>query len=613
MNKTIPEIVREAEEDYILGQTQIGEYVNFNLRDKIETIIAYLNSTHITGDKDSLGREKPFFNIVTAATNIWYRATDIDRKDVVIRPAKKEQTLAVFLATAKLQEWMNKTRFAIFLNEWGRILAQFGSAVVKFVEKDGELECKVIPWNRMIVDAIDFDALPRIEKIYKTPAQLKKMKEINQDEVESLLTALTTRKNTGKTNKDSFSGFVELYEVHGELSLENYKKAKGKEVLDGDDEKYFQQFHLVSFVKNKHGDYDDFTLYVGREKQDPYMLTHLIKEEGRVMSIGAVEYLFNAQWMMNHSVKNMKDTLDLASKIIFQTADGNFVGRNVLSAIETGDIMVHTPNNPLTQINNSKADITAMQNFAGQWRALSQELTSTPDSLRGTTLPSNTPYSLGAYLGAQAGSLFEIMTEQKGLYLEDMLRKYIIPHLKTKLNTKKEVISALRENDIKMIDSLYVPIQAAVNYNKKFKEAALSAKTILPFDKTTEEQAVGQELAGMGNTRAFQPTNLKGEDITWFEVFKGLEWDVEVGITNEPLDKQAVLTSLSTLLQSFRDIFINNPDALKMIAGKILNMSGVISPVELSTLSIAQPAPANGANMGMAKVGITNQQTQYGQ
>jgi hypothetical protein len=48
-----------------------------------------------------------------------------------------------------------------------------------------------------------------------------------------------------------------------------------------------------------------------RERKDPYMITHLIEEDGRTLSIGAVEYLFDAQWMQNHTVKNMKDLLDL--------------------------------------------------------------------------------------------------------------------------------------------------------------------------------------------------------------------------------------------------------------------------------------------------------------
>lgn len=598
--QTITEIVRLAEQNYETGQTNLGEFVSWGHRDTVERIIAYLYSKHTTGDKDSLGRDKPFFNIVSAAVNIWYRATDLDRKDIIIRPTKTSNAIAAFLATVKLQEWMNKNNFGMFLNDWGRTLAQFGSAVVKFVEKKGELIPSVIPWNRIITDAVDFDALPRIEKIYKTPVQLLKMPEIDKKEADKLIEALVARKISKGMAKDNLSEFIELYEVHGELPVALLKDSPE----EGDWEKYQQQMHIVSFVEDKTTkDFQDFSLFKGPEKQDPYLLTHLIKEEGRVMSIGAVEYLFDAQWMQNHSMKNMKDTLDLASKLIFQTADGTFLGRNVLTAIETGDIMIHKENMPLTQINNTKADITAMQNFAGQWKALAMELTSTPESMRGITPPSGTPYSSVALLTQQAGSLFEIMTESKGLYGEEMLTRFVIPHIKTKLDTKEEVMATLKESDIRKIDAMYIPNRAIRNHNDRVINALIKGKdeelmNLMPFDKNTEEGAVRETLAPMGDMRSFSP-----EDITWKEVFKDLEWKLEYGITNEPVDKQMVLQSLSTLLVAFKEVFAGNPDALKMVMGKVLNMAGVISPVELSTMSITQPSPLSGAGGGAEKVG----------
>lgn len=77
MDETIYDLVRKAEQNDQQGSTTISKYVTFDMRENIEKIDAYLNSKHISGDTDDMGREKPFFNIVTAAVNIWYRATDI--------------------------------------------------------------------------------------------------------------------------------------------------------------------------------------------------------------------------------------------------------------------------------------------------------------------------------------------------------------------------------------------------------------------------------------------------------------------------------------------------------------------------------------------------------
>ncbi|MCK6462872.1 MAG: hypothetical protein L6Q29_03600 [Candidatus Pacebacteria bacterium] len=583
MNQSIHEIIRDAENNYIFGTTKLGNYVDFQMHDTIEKIAAYYYSKHTSGDKDSLGRDKPFFNIVVAATNIWYRATDIDRKDVNISATKSSGIVLSFLGTVLLQNWMRKARFGVYLNQWGRILAQYGSAVSKFVETDGELLCSVIPWNRIICDPVDFNALPMIEKIYKTPAQLRKIKEYDQTVVESLISATTTRKTLQGQTKDLKSDFIELFEVHGELPVALLKK----EPKDEDWKEYRQQVHVVSYVQNKSGEYDDFTLYKGKEKKNPYMLHHLIEEDGRTLAIGAIEYLFDAQWMQNHSIKNMKDTLDLASKLIFQTADPVFAGRNVLSAIETGDILIHKENLPLTQINNSKADIVAFQNFSNQWKVLAQEITSTPDALRGNTLPSGTPYSLGAYLGQQANSLFEVMTENKGLAIEDMLREFIIPHLKTKMDTKDEVAAILQDHDIQKIDAIYIPKEAIRRYNSQAKEMVLNGQMPPVFNQAEIENQVRSELSPLGNQRFFTP-----EDITWNEALKNLEWEAEVNITNENKDKQAALTTLSTILQSIASnpAILQDPNA-KLIFNKILNTVGNVSPIELS-MAGNKPTPA---------------------
>ena len=66
---SIATIVRKLEQDYISGNgTLMSRYVRTDLWDDINTIYAYLNSKHISGRKDSLGRDKPFFNIVLSAS-----------------------------------------------------------------------------------------------------------------------------------------------------------------------------------------------------------------------------------------------------------------------------------------------------------------------------------------------------------------------------------------------------------------------------------------------------------------------------------------------------------------------------------------------------------------
>lgn len=586
-NDDIGQLVREMETNYVNGVTSQSKYVQFSMYEDIQKTDAYLNSKHTSGDTDSQDREKPFFNIVTAACNIWYRATDIDRKNIKIRPTKAKDTVSAFLATIHLQDWMRRERFGAFLNEWGRVLARYGSAVCKFVEKEDKLSASVVPWQRMIVDQVDFDANPKIEILELTEAQLYQRKGYDQDMVEKLCDARKARELLDGHNIDSKSDYIKLYEVHGNLP-KSYLTGKEK---DGDT--YVQQMHVITFVASKEqGKYDDFTLASGRERIDPYMITHLIKEDGQTLANGAVKHLFEAQWMMNHTTKAIKDQLDLASKLIFQTSDGNFVGQNALNAIETGDILVHKENQPLTQVANNSHDVSALQNYAAQWKTLSNEITGISESMLGNAAPSGTAWRQVEALLQQNQTLFELMTENKGLDVEKMLRDHTIPYLKKKLDTKDEVVAVLEAHEIHKIDSAFINNVSIKIVNRRIVDTILDGGVLTAEDQQAmleaEQNGLKEGLASQGNQRFFKPSEL--DDKTWKDVFKDFEWECEVDVTGEATDKDAV-TTLNTLLQFFaaKQGQPLTPEE-KLVMNKVLTLTGAVSPLELSNVA-SQPSP----------------------
>lgn len=593
MEKTIGDIVRENESSFISGTGTIqSKYVRTDLYEDISKVYAYLESKHISGETDSLGREKPFFNIVNSARNIYYRATDIDRKNIEVKPTKAEDVVPAFLATVLLQNWMRKENFGAFLNDWGLDLAAFNSSVVKFVESEGELHSMVVPWSRLIVDSVNFDANPKIEILELTEAELYQRKAYDKDMVEKLCDAVATRETTDHTKKDDKSSYIKLYEIHGLLPL---SYITGNEE---DEDEYVQQMHVVSFVASKEkGKFDDFTLYSGREERDPYMLTALIPAtDGSISLNGSVKNLFEAQWMMNHTAKSIKDQLDIASKLIFQTSDGNFVGRNVLSAIEQGDILIHKINEPLTQVNNGSHDISSQQGMGQMWRQLANEINGVSESMMGSVAPSGTAWRQVEALLQESHSLFDLMTENKGLYLEQMLRKFVIPFLKKQMDTSEEIAAVLEAHNISKIDSMYVPNEAKRRYNEKAVESAIAfmesgdeADLPQPFDATGAQAEVKQELAPLGNQRFFRPDEVGTK--TWKEVMKDLEWELEVNITGEAVDKNTILTTLTTALQAVvNPAYANNPQA-QLVVSKIMSATGVISPLEIASLPAPEPAP----------------------
>lgn len=594
MQDTIGQIVRKLEEDYTNGNTTISKYVDHDMYETLNKIDAYMSSVHTSGSQDSIGRDKPFFNIVTAARNVWFRATDIDRKHIKIKAAKIEQYLITMAAQMKLRSWMKKAAFGVFLNEWGRTLATYGSAVTKFVEKDGELIASVVPWNRIICDPIDFDASPKIEVLEFTPAQLRKQKGYDQEMVKQLLQDLQAREDLNKQKKDNRSNYIRVYEIHDEFSVAQYKESKGIEPEEGDENIFKQQMHVISFVgksgRGRKTEYQDYTLYSGYEKKNPYLKDDLITEDGRTLGIGAVEHLFEAQWMVNHSAKQIKDTLDFASLMILQTGDGSLVGRNVLNSLITGDVLVFDKNqdpNGLQQVNNAH-DITQIQAFSSQWQNLAKEITATPDAIRGNTQPSGTAYRLQQLITNESHSLFELMTENKGLAIERMFREFVLPYIKTQLDTSEEITDILDSQGITQFDSIYIPREATKRRNKKLKDQILSGEIADDVPEEMFQQDIKKEMSVYGNQRSMTPSEVS--DKTWKEVLKGFEWEVEVDVTHESEDVNEAIISLATTFQTIASMAGRPMTAdERLVFNQIMEKSGAVSPLQLTHAQTAQP------------------------
>lgn len=593
MNKdeTIQSLVRRLETYFISGTTHPSKYVTVYFSDEMNKIYAYLESQHVSGEQDTLGRDKPFFNICLAARNIWFRATDLDRKNIKVKATKASDTLIAFIATVIVQDWMRRENFGQFLNDWGLNSAGFNESIAKFVEQEGRLIPSIVPWSRMICDPVNFKQNPKIEVLEMTEAELRNHEGYDQDKVTVLLDTTKPRETLEKQRKDNKIGYVKLYEVHGQFSQKVYKEALGEETTEEDEKVFFQQMHVIAYVPlATKGTYADFTLYVGKEK-DPYLLTALLPEiDGSIGLRGSVKSLFTAQWMVNHSVKLIKDQLDLASKLIFQTADGNFVGQNALSSIESGDILIHSPNMPLTQIQNNSHDIAPIQNFGSMWQTLGNQLVGISEAMLGKAPASGTAWAQTKAVLDENHSLFDIMTQNKGLAVEQMLRTFIIPFVKKQLDNSDEIVTTLDNYGISKIDSIYVNQEAVKKMVNKDIEAILRGEKPQQDlqGSTTETQ---NQLSLQGGQRFFKPSDVSKK--TWKDIFKDLEWELQCDITGEDSpdkdDLQTLTTVLGTLATNPRVLF--DPNA-KLIFNKILSIAGGVSALELQEAQPFIPLPS---------------------
>jgi hypothetical protein len=181
------------------------------------------------------------------------------------------------------------------------------------------------------------------------------------------------------------------------------------------------------------------------------------------------------------------------------------------------------------------------------------------------------------------------MTENKGLHIEDMMRKFIIPHLKKKMDTADELAVTLDSAGIMEFDSMYVPNEAIRRDNEQVKNTILSGEVAYNIPQDQLQQQIKKEQASLGTQRFIKPSDL--DDRTWKESLKDFEWDVEVNVTDEVVDTQAVMTTLTTVLQTIagNPAVLQEPN-MRLIFNRILEETGAISSLELSQIP-AQPMP----------------------
>ena len=574
--KSVCEVVREMTQADTHGIVKLSKYVEFVQRERIDTTFAYLNSKHLSGDTDHMGREKPFKQIIIPVRNVVYRATDIDRKNITIGPDSNAQVITSLLASIKLQQWMKKQNFGQYLNDWGLDLSNHNATISKFVDKGDELICKVMNWDKMIVDPIDFYANPQIEKIDFTPADLKKQKNYDQEMVAELLENLTTRKTNDGQDKDDNNNYITVYEVHGEFPLSYITDN------EADEDTYVQQMHVVCFqAKDSEGkEYDEYTLYKGKEKVSPYEIDYLIKQEGVTYPGGVVQELEQAQWMTNHYEKLLKDKLD-GQKDIYQTNDDSFLGKNATTDIENGDVLNYgIDKQPLTKINN-EVNIVPLQSAGAGWMALANLIGGISEAMITTPKAGTAWRSLQAQL-QEAHSLFELMKQNKGLALIKNLTRHVIPFFKRQLDNTDEIIGALESYQVKQIDSMYLPAETNRRMNQKKKDVILSGEIYTPEMEMADNEQVGQEVQGelQGNRRPI--ASIEGK--TWKEIFSDLNWEnLEIDVTGEGNDFEGnseTFKSILGFLANLQGRPMSPPE--EMIFNKMLINTRIVSPLELS-------------------------------
>lgn len=584
----------QLQTDYESKQIEIVDGLYFSQYKTIRMCEFYSNSTYIDnkytpfGDKkvgrnkDPLGRDKPFYNIVNYRVALAKTATDLDIKDIQVVSDDSEHWVKAMFLNKEVYKWMKDANFSLTLNRMGYTRPKYGGYLVKKSEIDGKLKIDVVEWKNAYTSQVDILSGPIVEHHYMSPVDIKK-KDGTWDNTTEVLKAHKKLKNGSST--------IDVYEILGEFPVKTYKEIEGKEFTDADEYEFSLQKYFIAVVGEK-----KFKLYCeeqkGKEITDTYMYLSWEEMSGRGLGKGVIEDSEEAQVWTNDAVINEKNAMDLAGKVVLKTNSKKFAN-NILE-VDNGKIFELGLNEDINSFNLVPAALGQFQSQIDKWKIQADNVTSSYDAVTGEQPPSGTPYSQTALLNQVATKPFDYRREEWGIHLTEMFEKWVLPYVIDNLYKGHTLRSDYSDDELKLIDeSIQIKNGNAMKMSKILSPLSedLSQNIPSPMDMQSMQMSVENELQKFGKTRFIEFP--KG-------YFDDIEASVTIVTTGEQKNKAATLQSLSTILDTVIKSY--NPNTgkfgvledpkLSKIFGTIVELNGAgLSPISLGLGG--KPTPAS--------------------
>ncbi len=535
-----------------------------NPKDIIRTVEFYTNDKYLSGNKDELGREKPFFGICNFRVTVAKTATDIDVKDIKYEPDSLDDAVAAMLINHELYKYLKESNFSETLNDMGKTRPKYGHLMIKKYLDDGELDIDVVEWTNLEFNPSNIKKGIKIETHYMLPSEVAEKSDVWY-EVEDVLKA------HAKANKNKPCA-IEIKEVTGEFD-ETFDP--DIEDTDANSIKFKKMCFYIALIGKK-----KFLLYKEDLADDEEKYKDLAWEKVKDgFGRGVVEEGFEAQWATNDSMLSIKNAMNISGKVILST-DSQKVSGNALTGVDNGHIFQLEQGRSLTSVNLQASALPQFQNVIELWRQQYDNSVSVHDANTGEAPTAGTPYSQTALLNQVANSPFEYQREVWGIFLNEVLNDWIFPYLVKKILKEHYLVSEFSEEELQVIDEAI----HAKNQTEMIKQSLLAGEVPTVDMQNNVTSTVNKTLGKFGNKR----------EIKIPAKFLDIKGKITANITGELKNKSAVLQSLSSIGKDIMSTY--NPNTgqfgamqdpfLRKLYGTIINMAG--TPITSADLKPAQ-------------------------
>jgi len=577
----IKKSIQREIQNYINGQVEISEGYHFSAYKTIKRIMLYQNCIYPTGKIDSQGKYKYFFDIASPRIDSEIKNIDFDTKDVAFYSEIPKDFLPVFISNIALKDWMRENKQSVRINDAIEQGTSWGNVAWKKIKGGYEM---VDLKNFYVLNqtARTLEDSPVIERHILTQSELRAKSDIweNIDDVIETCGSKTISAVKDGIEQEKSVKYYEVYERNGEISEKDLREAQGK--TGGREDKYLLAKVIVAGLEDEAG---AKVLFAEEINEMPYKEYHRGRYHGRWFRQGLQEILFDIQTRANEIGNQIARGLEWSSKTIFSSSD-KLIQKNVLTDMRSGDI-IRAEN--LQQVSTRMQGIDQL---IADWNRLMEhadKLCNSYEVVTGESLPSGTPFRLGAMMNQNANKLFDFIREKLGIALESVYEDWVLPEILKDLK-KKKIIKITGDNEI--LNKYY---EMVVN--------GWYIKNLPMLPPHSQEQADMIKAQKMEEIKARPEQYLKLEKTLW-DNFKPR---IRVIITGENVNLLAELETLQTFIQLEQD-----PVRRTALIEKAMKLKGIDAeslpktpPVPMptqpqrtpSTPSTAPPTGLQGAEM----------------
>ncbi len=594
MEKSIYALAQDAATRYRneSSRMDVVEGLPFFMYESIREAEFLTSGHYMTGDYDENGDLKPFHDILTRLLENQRSAEEVDIADLEISTDDPDYYTRAMLLSKYNQDWLYKKNIGKFLNEAIETRGKYGGLLVKVIEADDEFDLEVVDWNSFNGDPMDLRSGLKVINHFYTPSQLIEVAKERGWDMQAVTDAIELYRRTDiaddtKEQKETIGDYVLVREVSGDLPKYYLEE-------NADEYEYVHQIHYIAGteIRDEDGNSKGVTLFASELKQSPYYYLPYKKRNGsdRLLGVGVVERARHGQIQTNRAAQQYKRAMDFASTHVLQSASKNLKGKNVLTEMKTGSILMHDEGRPISGVDMSPQALQHLDRYLAVWQNQVDRATQTNAIATGAgeQLPADMTYRLGAILNQNSQSSFDLRREEFDIFMNQIYTERIIPWMIKQV--KKQSVLKLKFNSEELmkldqdVQNYKADNQIIDNY---FNGAYDNLPPMMKFvamneDKMFIMQGLGEQLKRQKSRRVITdfPENY------WTDVADKLY----VSITSERKRKGVVAERVQNALiqyMQYKPLLDQDPEARAMF-DNIMVASGM-QPIDWTATPPGQP------------------------